>query len=289
LGRLHQVCREWRCWEYAYDPLGRLAVYTPLGAAPQALTWLSEEGADHRLLAVGDGYWMESSGGVTIHGLGEYERLWGHGLDGKLRRYFSPEEHTIRTSYLGYPIGVDEMILGRSSQLIPEQGGPAFCAGVALEPLSGQRLDGRDTHFGMLKDCGLLVDLDVFESRSIYDDPLALLQALGMVQLPEDKWTVSLEPPSVKPSYISSALERGVGPKFTGHQIPLDITEPLIKIYATTLMQGGPDPFPDAIVKQLLRSEIVLKEPYPGALRPTLWWMDDSKAHPSLAEHLWME
>jgi YD repeat-containing protein len=293
LSRVDQVCREWRCWTFEYDPRGLLLGYTPPNGSLRGLLW-RPDGLDRRsvpwdrdvLLSVGGAQWVQGPLGLSVHSWDGEKSILDHDLQSNIRWVLTESPRLIQSSFLGQPSKITQELVGSPERLVLADGGPSFSGAIALDPLSGQRLDGKLPPWWGPTDNGFsyFVDVTPFSPTSAWGDPIAVLDDMQQLSIAEPGWDLRRSPPCSSAAWLPPGMEGETGQLIDGDELPLRIENHIVKMYAQKILWGQADPLPDEFARLLIQHEVGDFEPFEGAIQPRPWWMNQRKSHPVLAE-----
>ncbi len=309
LGRLRALHGErGEHWSLRYDARGRLSevqrggrrlhelVWAPVderaaGLAPPQAGPAAGIEADDALLGSGPAgrhRWLWGPWGPAVVRVGE--RLGEVMLDPAGMAWWSqgPDGPALRSSeqLRGYPEVAQELpaldLVGPAGSLQIFPGGPLMApsagpgtapAGVALDPLSGQRIDGlspwawQPTPLFAEGDVARL-DPTPWRAQALWSEPLALLRALGEIEEPVDGRFVALPGDGSPHPQLPRGLEQPeppLGPPLQA--LPLDL-DPLTEALLLAALPGGTAPDPDLAIRVLLADELDLPWLPPGLQVP---------------------
>ncbi len=263
LGRLRAVVPDdgRGVWRFRYDARGRLALVetpsggrVPLSWSPEGDLWPQAGGSPSLLLATGENAaraWLTGPSGLV----GAAEASWtatllpdGVGSPVWVQLAGQPPE-LVRTSMNGLPDNAAAGIAGARGALQAWAGGPLFSAvqreswsgpgTIAIDPLSGERLDGLGRWpWGETSEPTRL-DPAVWAQETPWHAPLALLEALGALPPIDDAAWTRVETPSPALSWLPASLD-AAEPPLGPDPASLPLEE---------------DPLTNAIILGLLRGE----------------------------------
>lgn len=279
-------------WRFGYDARGRLAtVGTPSGEtvplywSPDGRIWPSAQEDPAVLLATGADAaraWLAGPLGL----LGAAEQGWTATLlpdTSGSPAWVTLSGHpprSVRTALDGLPDGDAAGIAGARGAVQAFAGGPLFAAVgdrgwsgagvVAIDPLSGQRLDARGRWpWGDAVDEDRL-DPDLWAPDTPWHAPLKVLVALGALpELDSGRWTPidAIEPalPWLPASLDGEAPPLGPPPD----ALPLD-EDPLTRALIVELLRGGAGVDGDLVLRVILDDAFRAPHLPPGVRLPRL-------------------
>ncbi len=294
LGRLSMVTEETgRVHRVRYDARGRLTETWRDTSREQRLVWApGDPGQDSHLLVSGPDAtdrWSWSDWGpaaVMVAGrvfellLDPTGRAWwsidGSGLplrhSTRLRGYPELASATASADLVG-PGGTLQLGAGGPLVVPRRSEGGAVPAGLALDPVSGQRIDGLRPWpwqpAGLLEGAAVdPLDPTPWQPTSPWDQPLDLLQALGELDAPVggDFLVVDPAPPPL-PALPGGLSDRDppLGPPLSALPLSLD---PLATVVLRSALPGGEPLDADVVVRTQLAEELALPWLPPGIAVP---------------------
>jgi len=292
-----------------YDDLGRLTGYR----APDGVGWTVRYDMRGRPVAVSDGQqeklWVWSPDvdpsdgvkGVLATGV-EAARPWVFTEDGMAVRRTGMEVEglivdgrgdpswlldgsggaaALSHTPVGFPMQEGSAVMGRDGALQWFEGGPVQVGAVALDPVSGQRVDGVKAWpwepEGMrLRVAAHPADPGPWAPETVWGRPLDILEDLGVLRPIEDEaWTV-LEGTPVAHFSVPASLDVAEPPLGPDREaIPMGEEDPLTDALLRSLLPGGEVFGPQGPAAALIGAELDLPWLPPGWVIPGLeFWRD---------------
>jgi len=260
-------------WRLDYDPRGRWSrVRTPEGS-DVAFRW----GTDGELLSSGSRAWVgDDLGLVAMVEDGAYAEIvrdrWGDPV--ALTMQGQPAvQH--RASPTGYPSSDASGLAGPGALLQLFPGGPLLGDSVAIDPVSGQRVDGwtgwpwsaRSVRAPTTNEH---LDPSPWVATSAWAHPVDLLVGLGIIRSPIDESTVRVladEPVLVGTPLGLDGGRPPIGPPIDAVEIGLG---PVLDLVVATMLRGDPELSPDVLLSVALADDLDVGWLPPGVEVPGL-------------------
>lgn len=298
LGRLQGLNPErGEPWSLRYDARGRLVGIRRGGRSLHRLVWGSalDDGPATLLVSgpAGDHPWLSGALGPAgvVGAAGLVETILDLGGDPRFLVPAGQRALSLGASPDGYPAvsldeGEDALLPGPGGSLQPFPGGPvlgrapaeggAVPAGVALDPVSGQRTDGLSALPWQAdwprQDAGPgALDPAPWAATGPWSTPLRLLVAMGELPSPVPGTWTALPPEASALPWLPASLdgaEPPLGPPLEA--LPLD-EDPLTTAWILACLAGSPPPDADLAARTLAARELALPWLPPGLRLPLPW------------------
>jgi YD repeat-containing protein len=293
-GRMLELQGELGSVDLVYDPIGRLgAVRVPGGSAwrldydprgrwtrvrtPDGSDTLLRWGAGGELLSSGARAWVgDELGLLAMVEDGAYAEIvrdrWGDPVALTMQGQPAVQHHASPT---GYPSSEASGLAGPGQLLQLFPGGPLLGDSVAIDPVSGQRVDGwtgwpwsaRSVRAPTTNE---QLDPTPWLATCAWGDPIDLLVGLGVVRPPTDAPTVRVLSDGPVLVGMPNGLEGGrppMGPSLDAIEIGLG---PVADLLVAAMLRGEGEVAPDEMLALVLADDLALGWLPPGVDVPGL-------------------
>lgn len=169
---------------------------------------------------------------------------------------------TLVYSPMGLPAQAAAGPMGAKGRVQWFPGGPIQIGAIAVDPVSGQRTDGDVGWPWTVNARGTLrgahaADPGVWESGSVWSDPLGMLERLGAFEpIDEETWTAVDAVPMAFEG-LPGSVDGSVPPLGPGREmVPMEDDDPITRWLIQCLLPGGQAPNTDGFISAMVTSEI---------------------------------